>query len=103
MPTHVNQICPKCGAPLRRFATGGTCVRCMLAAGLSEAMAARADIHGETLDETRPRLGRLGHYELLEELAHGGMGIVYLGRDLSLNRVGALQLVVARPFARQNR
>jgi len=86
-------ICRKCGAPLPRGGSAGFCARCLFSTVARPLSTPAAEKKGASEPQ------RLGEYDLLEQIAQGGMGIVYRARDRRANRVVALKMILEGRFS----
>jgi formylglycine-generating enzyme required for sulfatase activity/serine/threonine protein kinase len=89
-----NRLCPNCGAAIAADDVNGLCAACLMAAVARSTLPGSGTPKKSWEPPSAEELGRLlPQYRIERLLGRGGMGAVYQGRQVSLDRVVAIKIL----------
>ncbi len=93
MTTMPDPVCSECGSRVTATASEGLCPACLIGGVLARGGMEEEPDCGPSV----PR--RAGEYELVSEIARGGMGVVYRARQAGLSREVAVKMIASADLA----
>jgi eukaryotic-like serine/threonine-protein kinase len=92
MSLGAGKLCSRCGLPIPDSELGSRCPNCLLELAITP-LTDEAEVSPAPSADVPVQSRFFGNYEILGEVARGGMGVVYRARQLGLQRTLALKLI----------